>query len=144
VRGKQWLGRSAAVAAVLLAAIQFVPVSRTNPPVAADVSAPPAVASILRRACYDCHSNETRWPWYSRVAPISWWLAEHVKEGRGDMNFSEWPVLDFEEQDLLFGDITKQVKKDKMPPASYRLGHPEARLNEQERAALLEWAAPGE
>lgn len=140
----RWVGKSAVVAAALFAAIQLVPVSRTNPPVQSNVSVPAAVDSILRRACYDCHSNETRWPWYSRVAPISWWLADHVKDGRKDLNFSEWPVFDFEAQDLAFGDITTQLKKGKMPPASYKLGHPEARLDERERGILLEWAGPGE
>jgi hypothetical protein len=136
--------RSAAIAAALFAGIQLIPVSRTNPPVKSNVAAPAAVESILRRACYDCHSNETRWPWYSRVAPVSWWLAEHVEDGRKDLNFSEWPAFDFEEQDLVFADMTTQLRKDKMPPSSYRLGHPEARLDEQERAVLLEWARPGE
>ena len=140
-RRRRWAGRSAVAAAALLAAIQFVPVARTNPPVQADVSAPPAVASILRRACYDCHSNETRWPWYSRVAPVSWWLAEHVEDGRKDLNFSEWPVFDFEEQVDTLSDIREQVGERKMPLASYQLGHPEARLDAEERKVLLEWAA---
>jgi hypothetical protein len=67
-----------------------------------------------------------------------------VEDGRKDLNFSEWPAFDFEEQDLAFADMTTQLRKDKMPPSSYRLGHPEARLDEQERAVLLEWARPGE
>lgn len=144
MRGMRWAGKSAVIAVAFFAAIQLVPVSRTNPPVQSNVPAPAAVDSILRRACYDCHSNETRWPWYSRVAPISWWLAEHVEDGRQDLNFSEWPTFDFEAQELAFDDMVEQLKKDKMPPRSYRLGHPEARLDERERAVLLEWAASGQ
>lgn len=123
-----------------LAGIQFVPVERTNPPVRLDVSAPAAVDSVLRRACYDCHSNETRWPWYSRVAPVSWFVVDHVHDGRGDLNFSEWPAFDFELQAGLFHDIEEQVSEDKMPLRSYRLLHPEARLSQRDREVLLRWA----
>ena len=72
---------------VALAAIQLVPVHRTNPPVRVEVNAPEEVMAIIQRACYDCHSNETRWPWYSRVAPVSWFVVSHVKKARGDLNF---------------------------------------------------------
>ena len=126
--------------AALFVAAQFVPVRRDNPPVTHDVQAPPAVASILRAACYDCHSNETHWPWYSHVAPVSWWLADHVHEGRKDLNFSRWPILDFEAQRDARSDIVQQIEKDEMPLWSYRLGHPEARLDAGQKATLLEWA----
>jgi hypothetical protein len=127
------------VLAVLLG-IQFIPVERTNPEVRLDVSAPAQVDSILRPACYDCHSNETRWPWYSHVAPVSWFVAGHVHEGRGDLNFSEWPAFDFELQANLFHDIEEQVLKGKMPLRSYQLLHPEARLSQRDREVLLRWA----
>ncbi len=130
--------------AALLVLIQFWPVKRTNPPVTSDVVASTEVKALLRRACYDCHSNETRWPWYSRVAPVSWLLADHVKDGRKDLNFSEWPVLDFEAQQEAFEDITKQLQEGKMPLLSYKLGHPESWLNAEERAVLLDWARPGD
>jgi hypothetical protein len=135
--------RSAAALAVLLAAIQLVPVKRTNPPVTAEVVAPDDVKAILRRACYDCHSHETRWPWYSRLAPISWWLVDHVGEGRADLNFSRWPMLDLEAQGEALRDIVQQLEQDKMPLKSYRLGHPEARLDAQAKAVLLDWARAG-
>ena len=137
------LRRVGLTAAVLVVAAQFVPVRRDNPPVAMDVQAPPAVKDILRAACYDCHSNETRWPWYSRVAPVSWWLADHVHEGRKDLNFSRWPILDFEAQRDAREDIVQQIEKGEMPLASYRLGHPEARLDAGQKAALLDWARGG-
>ena len=67
--------------------IQFAPVDRSNPSVTGEVSAPDPIMAVLRNSCYDCHSNETRWPWYSRVAPLSWRIAQHVREGRGHLNF---------------------------------------------------------
>ena len=119
--------------------IQFVPVTRDNPPVTSELRAPPAVLRILRRSCYDCHSNETRWPWYSRVAPMSWGVADHVHEGRRDLNFSTWPVLDFELQDLAFRDIREQVSEGHMPLRSYLWVHRDARLSDADRKVLLKW-----
>jgi hypothetical protein len=126
--------------AVLGLLAQLIPVARTNPEVVSDIEAPAQVKSILRRACYDCHSNETRWPWYSAVAPLSWRLTSHVNAGRADLNFSEWPALDFELQDLEFEEIHDQIQKSRMPPADYVLMHPRARLTLNDRHVLLEWA----
>lgn len=126
--------------AVLLVAIQFVPVHRTNPPVTTQVQAPAAVMTILRAACFDCHSNQTRWPWYSHVAPVSWWLVDHVNEGRKNLNFTQWPLLDLEAQREAMHDIVKQIEKNKMPLRSYRIGHSAARLSAAQKQTLLEWA----
>src|SRR5260370_21785207 len=82
------------LAAVALIVAQFFRVDRSNPPVASDLRAPPDVKGILRRACYDCHSNETRWPWYTHVAPVSWLMAYDVHEGRHRLNYSNWGKLD--------------------------------------------------
>ena len=130
------------VLAVLFVALQFRTVERTNPPVVANVDAPPEVEALLRRACYDCHSHETHWPWYSRVAPVSWWVVDHVEHGRRDLNFSDWPLFDFEAQDIEFIDIREQVANGEMPLASYTLLHPAARLSDAERALLVRWASP--
>ena len=130
--------------AALFVAVQFVPVARTNPPVTTEVFAPPEVKALLRGACYDCHSNETRWPWYSHLAPVSWWMADHVEEGRRDLNFSRWPLLDFEAQTDAFREIVKQLEKDGMPPQSYRIAHSEARLSDEEKDALVAWARAGQ
>ncbi|HZM17560.1 MAG TPA: heme-binding domain-containing protein [Candidatus Krumholzibacteria bacterium] len=121
---------------------QAMPVERTNPPVEWDVDAPAEVAAILRGACYDCHSHETRWPWYSRVAPVAWIVARHVEHGRGDLNFSQWPRLDLEAQEHAFHDIEEQISHRKMPLRSYTWMHPEARLTEAQRQALLTWCNP--
>lgn len=117
---------------VLFLAIQLVPVDRTNPPVQSDLKAPPAAAAVLRRACYDCHSNETRWPWYSRIAPVSWLVAYDVKQGRRELNFS---VPGRQETD----DILKVVRRGEMPPGIYLPAHPEARLTRADLAVLESW-----
>jgi hypothetical protein len=133
--------RNAGLAALaLFAAIQFVPVNRSNPSVRTEVKANDTVMTVLRHACYDCHSNETRWPWYSYVAPASWFVAGHVHRGRADLNFSEWDPFDFEVLDDVFHGIEEQVSSGQMPLRSYTLLHPEARLDPQGREILLDWA----
>jgi hypothetical protein len=127
-----------ALAALVVA--QLVPVERSNPAVQSDVDAPADVEAVLRRSCYDCHSNETRWPWYSRVAPVSWLVAHDVDEGRGHLNFSEWPVADFEARELELHDIEDELVRGEMPLKIYLVMHRDARLSEQERGALVQWA----
>jgi hypothetical protein len=133
-------GRGLLVLLGLAVLIQFVPVDRENPPVVSPVDAPAEVEAILERACFDCHSNTTDWPWYSRIAPGSWLMASHVRKGRKNLNFSDWPTFDFEAQDLLFGDIREEVSEGEMPLGSYLLLHPEARLTAAERKTLVVWA----
>jgi hypothetical protein len=137
----RWLRWAVAGALLLLLLAQLVPGERTNPPVTSDIDVSDEVRSILRRSCYDCHSHETRWPWYSFVAPMSWYVIDHVDHGRGDLNFSEWPTFDFEAQDLAFEDIREQLEKGEMPLTSYLLLHPSARLSEDDRQLLLRWSA---
>ena len=132
--------RALGIGVLLVAGVQFVPVDRDNPPVRSNLSAPDEVMSVLLRACYDCHSNQTRWPWYSRVAPVSWFLARDVREARADLNFSEWPVLDFELQHLEMDEIHDAVSEGKMPLRSYTLIHRDARLTQADRNLLLDWA----
>lgn len=139
-RVRRWLQASSLVILVLIGLAQLVPTERSNPPVQSELQAPAEVAVVLRRACYDCHSNETRWPWYSYVAPFSWWLARHVDRGRGDLNFSEWPSLDFELQRLALRDIEEQLVQGKMPLRSYAFVHRDARLTTADRDRLLAWA----
>ncbi len=137
---RKLLRRGAIGALAIFAAIQLIQPERSNPVVESDVDAPAEVREILRGACYDCHSHETRWPWYAYVAPVSWLVADHVEHGRGDLNFSRWPKFDFDEQDDILEDIRKQIEKDRMPLRSYRILHPEARLSEEDRRRLLRWA----
>lgn len=118
---------------------QLVPVQRTNPPAKGDVSAPPGIEATLRRACYDCHSNETRWLWYSRIAPISWLAAHDVELGRKEVNFSEWGEYYPATRKRKLRWMDRALRQEAMPPWPYRIVHPEARLTEKERAALERW-----
>lgn len=136
-------GSKLALAVALLApvAIQFAPVERTNPPVEAELEAPPAVHALLRRACYDCHSHQTRWPWYSRVAPISWVVAADVRRGRAALNFSEWETLTAERRARLAEEMWEEVRDGGMPMPAYLFLHRSARLSDEDRAALRAWTA---
>lgn len=136
-------GRRAATAlAATLLAIQLVPVQRTNPAIAGDLAAPPDVAHALRSACYDCHSNETRWPWYSAVAPVSWLISRDVAEGRRRLNFSEWAEYADDPGTRVnkLGKIADAVAAGDMAPWYYRVLHPGARLSDDDRQTLRRWA----
>lgn len=127
--------RLLALLAFLALLLQLFPYGRdhSNPPVRRQPAwDPPATAHLARRACFDCHSNETRWPWYTSVAPVSWYTQHDVDEGRAHLNFSEWdrPQKDAHEA----ADV---VAEGEMPPAIYRVAHPEARLSPAERDALI-------
>ncbi len=135
--GARWTIATLGVAAV---AIQFVPVDRTNPPVEGAVFAPAEVESVLRRACYDCHSNETNWPWYSHVAPISWLTAHDVHEGRDALNFSTWSALDRKAQLDAIGKSWEEVQDHDMPPWYYLPLHWNAHLSSEDRAVMRGWS----
>jgi hypothetical protein len=124
---------------LLLVVIQFVPIDRVNPPVEAEVPAPVHVRVILRRACYDCHSNETVWPWYSHVAPLSWLLVRDVQEGRAELNFSTWNQHSTQRQAKKLQESRKEVQEGDMPPWYYLPVHRHARLSVEDRAALRNW-----
>jgi hypothetical protein len=130
------------VPAIVLVAvgIQFVPVDRTNPPVQAVVAAPPEVYDVLERSCFNCHSNQTEWPWYSYVAPVSWLVVRHVNEARQEMNFTEWNTLSPGEQSDKIKECWEEVEEGRMPLPSYVRMHPEARLSEMDRAFIRDWA----
>ena len=128
-----------AVGVVLV--MQLVPVSRTSGAGSVDaVGAPPEVTTLLRRACGDCHSQETVWPWYSHVAPVSWLVAHDVNHGREHLDFSTLASLGPRKKAKLLGEIAEEVEEQAMPPRLYRVAHPEARLSEAERRVIIEWA----
>lgn len=124
----------------VFAVMQGVRPAQTNPPVTGDVGAPPEVAGLLRRACYDCHSNETRWPWYAQVAPVSWLVTHHVDEGRRELNFSEWQGYDAQRRAHKLEETEELVREGEMPMKGYLPLHPEARLSDAEKQRLLDWA----
>lgn len=140
---KHFLRYALAVIAGALVAIQLVPVQRTNPSVTGDVAAPGDVKAILRRACYDCHSHETAWPWYSRVAPISWLVAGDVNEARERLNFSVWESYPAAKRASKIADVGEEVGRGEMPLWYYLPMHPAARLSPADKAVLLKWAGSG-
>ncbi len=121
--------------------IQLYPVNRKNPPVTQDIGAPPAVAAILRTSCYDCHSNETRWPVYSFIAPASWLVAGDVKKGRKFMNFSRWDTYSKGMQNTLRGRCFALAAANLMPLPNYLLIHRDARLDSAKLEALRVWSS---
>ena len=125
---------------LVFGAIQLVPVSRTNPPVEGNPAAPAEVQAILRTSCYDCHSNQTVWPWYSRVAPVSWLVASDTSEGRSKFNFSTWGRYSPEERALILKRVGHEVHEGDMPPWYYTLKHTDARLSPAQRTTLETWA----
>ena len=125
---------------VVVLAAQLIPVSRTNPAPKAPLGAPTEVMAVLRGACYDCHSSETRWPWYSRVAPVSWLVASDVSEARGKFNLSDWGLIQPKKQADVREEMWEEVEKRAMPLWFYRIAHPEARLTPAQEATLREWA----
>ena len=131
---------------LLLAAItsiaQFYPVTvHDNPPTSAEIVAPPEIRRILVRSCYDCHSNETRWPWYSYVAPASWLVAGDVHQARLRLNLSNWPDSIAPGVDCHFKRrIAERADKGEMPPLRYRLLHPSSELTAEDRTLLVIWA----
>ena len=131
--------RTAVAVLALLLGIQFVPVERSNSVVQAEILAPPEIREILERSCYDCHSNTTRWPWYSRVAPVSWFVAKHVRKGREELNLTEWPLFDDDAQRYLLGEMKSEVKMGEMPLESYLLVHRNAVLDSDTRLELITW-----
>ena len=129
-----------AVAAVLLIA-QFVPFPPAeNPPLGQEVPATPEVRAKLRTSCYDCHSNETTWPWYSRVIPTKWLVRQHVVEGRGQLNFSTWGQYSQERAARKLEEVVEMVEEGAMPLRPYVWMHGEAALSGAEAAMILEWA----
>ena len=127
-----------ALAAIALA-LQLVPVERTNPPVRELIAAPDSVLDVLRGSCFDCHSNETNWPWYAYVAPVSWFVTGHVDHARQHLNFSTWDAYDAEERRERFEEIWEEVEKGEMPLPSYLRIHRGARLTEGDLAVIEAW-----
>lgn len=124
---------------IMLFGIQLIPVDRSNPPVSQVVDATPEVMNILKRACFDCHSNEVVWPWYSKVAPVSWLIAKDVREGREHINFSTWDEYDAEDRAEILEEMWEEVEEGEMPLWFYTPLHPEAKLSEQDLSVLMAW-----
>ena len=131
----------------LFAIAQFIRPAKTNPTVQpsnaleAHVQVDPQVAQIFDRSCNDCHSNKTHWPWYSHVAPVSWFVIDHVNHGRSHLNFSEWGSYDKNEQRELLDETCRMVKKGEMPLSSYTPMHSDSKLTPADITTICEWAS---
>jgi hypothetical protein len=133
----------ATIAAQLMTVEPINEVAPILPRSSGDIAVPAQIEALLTRACYDCHSNQTRWPWYSQVAPVSWLVAHDVALGRKELNFSEWGSYYPQTRRRKLQWIGRVIREGSMPPWSYRLMHPRARLTEAERAMLYRWIESG-
>jgi hypothetical protein len=130
------------VALAIIIILQFFNPNRTNPPVKNDFFAalkpPQQINAAIRAACYDCHSHETVWPWYARIAPASWLVAYDVNEGREHFNLSDWPTEASRAAKKLdrFNEVLEYRE---MPPKKYTALHAEARLTEAQRKEIMDW-----
>lgn len=132
--------------AILFVIAQLVRPARTNPQVDQaitienQVTMDPKVSAILQRSCFDCHSNKTSWPWYTNVAPVSWFVINHVNEGRHELNFSEWGKFEQRRRQQKLKEICEQVKAGEMPLGSYIPLHPNSKLTQDDVKVLCDWS----
>ncbi len=134
-----------AVLAVTFIALQFVRPNQSNPPVdpartlQAQTPLTVEVETIFNRACRDCHSNETAWPWYSQIAPVSWMVADDVRIGRRQLNFSEWGRYNARQAEQKLEEICAVVQAGAMPPRSYTMAHKQAKLSDTDIKTICAW-----
>lgn len=129
----------------LLILIQFIRIDQTAHSIdkgkdfASNATIPADVRAIIKRSCYDCHSLETKYPWYANVAPVSWWIKNHVNEGRNFINFSTWEDYNSDEKSRKLVNSMAYIKPDMMPLSSYISQHKEAKLSVKDKEILNEW-----
>lgn len=129
----------------LLVVAQFIPIDRSVPAAepGADfltaVDAPPAMATLIQNACYDCHSYQSEYPWYAKVAPVSFWIQGHIKGARQQLNFSDWTSYPAEKAAHKLEECFEEVQERHMPMKSFTLLHPEAKLSDEQVSALAQW-----
>jgi len=97
------------------------------------------IAAIIKSSCYDCHSNNTQFPWYSEVAPVSWWIAHHVDEGKEELNFSEWSTFSEKRKNKKLEEMMEELEEREMPLKTYLPMHPEAKLSDNQMNELITW-----
>jgi hypothetical protein len=130
---------------IIIVILQFFRIDKTNPEVIIEndfitISNPPReISSILKSTCYDCHSNETKYPWYSNVTPVSWWVKDHINEGRDELNLSEWGTYKFKRKDHKLEEMVEMLEDGEMPLNEYTWTHAEAKLTPEQKNQLIEW-----
>ena len=131
---------------VVLIGIQFIRPARNSSgqvpstDISRTISIPGNINALLQTACYDCHSNNTNYPWYSNIQPMGWLLANHIKEGKAELNFNEFGSYSERRQQSKLKSIAGQVKENEMPLASYTMLHKNARLTKHQKALIIDWA----
>lgn len=131
--------------AIALIFIQFFQIDKTNPPTPTEndfitMTQPPAeIAEMLKNSCYDCHSNHTKYPWYTNVSPLSHWIKGHIDNGRKKLNFSTWNQYDAGKRSHKLEEIAEEVKATHMPIFTYTLMHSDAKMTTEERAAFVKY-----
>lgn len=130
---------------IIFIAIQFIrPAKNQSEGISAnDISTkypvPDSIQAILKVACNDCHTNNTRYPWYNQIQPVAWWLSSHVKDGKIGLNFSAFTSYSMKKQFHRLNDINELVKKNDMPLSSYTFIHTDARLTDRQKLAIYAW-----
>ena len=122
--------------------IQFIPIERDNPvsDPSSEIELQGEVKMIVQTSCYDCHSNNTTWPWYSYVAPVSWLVTYDVHEAREELNFSMWNTYSQKRMNRKFQEIVEEIEEEEMPLPIYLLTHSEADIDQAQRTVLINWA----
>ena len=142
---KKFLKIFALILFLILLGIQFMRPERTNPPVVraetleATTEVPENVQAILKRSCKDCHSNQTDFPWYSNIAPISWSVVDHIRVGREELNFSKWATYSAKKKERQLKKICREVESEEMPHYQYLWVHWDAELSKNDVQVLCDW-----
>jgi hypothetical protein len=141
--------KSVKIIAILLlvgfVGIQFIPTERNQNDVIPETdfilvnNAPETIKKKLQVSCYDCHSNNTQYPWYNKIQPVAWFLEDHIKEGKAELNFNEWDSLSSRRKKSKLRSIVKQIEGNEMPPDSYALIHKDAIFSEAEAEEMIHW-----
>ena len=108
------------------------------------VTVPDTVMALLKRSCYDCHSNHTEYPWYSKITPVNWWLYNHINDGKRHFNFSDFNAGTYKRRAKRLDEVGETVEKHEMPLSSYLWIHKDARLNDDQRKMIIDWAKGAE
>jgi hypothetical protein len=129
----------------ILIVIQFIRIDKATKPFDANtdlialIKPDAEIVSILKVSCYDCHSNQPTYPWYTNIAPVSWWIKHHINEGSHHLNFSEWGNYSQKRKDHKLDECIEMVEEDEMPMSSYTLMHKDAKLSSAQKTLLLNW-----
>lgn len=130
---------------IVFVGIQFVPTKRNQSVVIPDTDfmvvnvVPQSIYNLLQTSCYDCHSNNTSYPWYNKVQPVAWILENHIEEGKAELNFSEWDNYSKRRKKSKLKSIISQIEDDKMPLTSYTLIHRDAVLSKEQKTEIIDW-----